>query len=226
MSKDITYVGLDVHKDTIAVAYARGSGEPTVWGIVPNKPQAVAKVMRRLGSFEQLSCCYEAGPCGYALYRQLRELGIECRVVAPSQIPVKPGDRVKTDRRDARKLASLLRNGDLEPVWVPDVEHEGFRELTRARDAAKRDLQRHRNQATKLLLRLGVTPSFGIKRWGKAYWMWIEAVKRHRSQTWSWTVSSIGAPGRRVVERIEREMSRLSQDPFLRVLPNCRRCEG
>lgn len=177
MSKDITYVGMDVHKDTIAVAYARGSGEPTVWGIVPNKPQAVAKVMRRLGSFEQLSCCYEAGPCGYALYRQLRELGIECRVVAPSQIPVKPGDRVKTDRRDARKLASLLRNGDLEPVWVPDVEHEGFRELTRARDAAKRDLQRHRNQATKLLLRLGVTPPFGIKRWGKAYWMWIEAVK-------------------------------------------------
>lgn len=177
MGKDITYVGLDVHKERIAVAYARGSGELVGWGVVPNKPEAVVKVMRQLGPFEQLSCCYEAGPCGYTLYRQLAELKIKCLVVAPSEIPVKPGDRVKTDRRDARKLASLLRSGDLEPVWVPDVEHEGFRDLTRAREAAKRDLQRHRNQATKLLLRLGICPPAGIKNWGRAYWVWIEALK-------------------------------------------------
>jgi transposase len=177
VDKDITYVGMDVHKDTIAVAYARGSGEVVGLGIFANKREVMEKVMRRLGPFDQLSCCYEAGPCGYVLYRQLTELKIRCWVVAPSKIPVKPGDRVKTDRRDARRLVSLLRSGDLEPVWVPGVEHEGLRDLTRAREAAKRDLQRHRNRVTKLLLRLGIDAPAGIKGWGKGYWRWIQALK-------------------------------------------------
>ncbi len=177
MEKDITYVGMDVHKDTIAVSYARGDSRPQGWGVIPNKVNVVLKTLRKLGSFDRVYCCYEAGPCGYVLYRKLTEAGIRCIVVAPSLIPQKPGDRVKTDRRDAGELASLLRSGDLSPVWVPDVEHEGLRDLTRAREAARRDLQRHRNQVSKFLLRLGVYPPDGVKNWSHGYWKWIEALQ-------------------------------------------------
>ena len=117
--KSTTFVGLDVHKETIAAAVARaGGGDAESLGIYPNTPEAVRKLLRKLGAKSGLRVCYEAGPCGYALYRQLKREGIACLVIAPSLVPKKPGDRVKTDRRDARNLARLLRSGDLTSGWV------------------------------------------------------------------------------------------------------------
>jgi transposase len=176
--KDTQFVGLDVHKETIAVAVAKlDRGEAESIGTIPNNPQAVAKLLRKLGPAEGLQFCYEAGPCGYGLYRQLVKAGAMCTVVAPSLIPQSPGDRVKTDRRDAQKLARLLRSGDLTPVWVPDEQQEALRDLTRAREDAKEDLLRKRNQLSKFLLRLDLRPPTGIKAWTKAYRQWIEGLQ-------------------------------------------------
>src|SRR3712207_3284173 len=109
MEQDTKFVGLDVHKATIAVAVADGAGcEPRTLGTIPNQPEAVARLVRKLAPAGRLRCCYEAGPCGYGLQRQLTQLGASCVVVAPSLVPTRPGDRVKTDRRDALKLARLL----------------------------------------------------------------------------------------------------------------------
>src|SRR5438067_11435383 len=154
--RQIRYLGLDVHKATIAVAIADESGAPTRYGSIANEPSAIRTLMTRLGGEDvQLHVAYEAGPTGYALHRQLTKLGIECMVVAPSLIPVRPGDKVKTDRRDALKLARLLRSGDLTPVWVPDQEHEALRSLVRSRADAKVDELRAKHRLSKFLLRLG-----------------------------------------------------------------------
>lgn len=135
-----TYVGLDVHKDTIAVAVARpGCEGAESLGVVPNKPEAIAKLVQKLGVVENLFFCYEAGPCGYGIYRQLVAIGARCMVVAPSLVPQRAGDRVKTDRRDAKKLARLLRSGELSSVWVPDENQEALRDLVRAREDAQEE---------------------------------------------------------------------------------------
>ena len=134
------YVGLDVHKDSISVAYAAdGRPEPAQFlGPIGTRQCDVDKMIRRLHSkAPHLIFAYEAGPCGYVLYRYLTAKGFDCRVVAPSLIPKRPGDRVKNDRRDAVELARLLRSGDLTPVYVPAVEDEAIRDLCRARDATR-----------------------------------------------------------------------------------------
>ena len=175
---DRKYVGLDVHKVTIAVAVAdEGRGEVRSYGTIKNSPEAVATVVKRLGPAERLVCCYEAGPCGYGLQRQLVGLGAECTVVAPSLIPTRPGDRVKTDRRDAVKLARLLRSGELTSVWVPDAEHEALRDLSRAREQARDARHRSRQQLSKLLLRLGVEEPSGTTRWSQRYHAWLEGLQ-------------------------------------------------
>ena len=135
--KKVRFLGLDVHADTIAVAVAEPDGEVRSLGIIPNREESVGKLVKKLGPPEQWQACYEAGPTGYVLYWQLTGLGVKCEVVAPTLVPVKPGDRVKTDRRDARKLAQSYRSGDLTAVWVPDEAHEALRDLVRAREAAK-----------------------------------------------------------------------------------------
>ena len=139
MGKSIRYVGLDVHADTIAVAICEGGGEGRSLGTIPNRPEPIRKLVKRLEPISTLRVCYEAGPTGYALYWQLAGLGVKCEVVAPTLVPVKAGDRVKTDRRDAEKLARSYRSGDLTAVWVPDAAHEALRDVVRAREAAKKD---------------------------------------------------------------------------------------
>jgi transposase len=174
MENNIRFVGFDVHAATIAVAVAEGSGEVSSLGVIPNQPDAVRKLIRRLGPADRLWVCYEAGPCGYALYWQMIELGVKCEVVAPTLIPVKPGERVKTDRRDARKLARSYRAGDLTAVWVPDRAHEALRDLVRAREVAKADQLRARHRLLKLLLRQGRRPPAGVRAWSAKWWAWIK----------------------------------------------------
>ena len=137
MSK-IRFIGLDVHAGTIAIAVAEPTGEVRSIGVISNRLESIRKAMAKLGPAKQLKACYEAGPTGYVLYWQLTQLGVSCEVIAPSLVPAKAGDRVKTDRRDAEKLARCYRNGDLTPIWVPDAAHEALRDLVRAREMPNR----------------------------------------------------------------------------------------
>ena len=172
--KKVRVLGLDVHADTIAVAIAEpGEGEVRSLGAIPNREESVRKLIKKLGPPEQLKACYEAGPTGYGVHRQLTSMGIECMVVAPSLIPKRPGDKVKTDRRDALKLARLLRSGDLTPVWVPDEAHEALRNLVRARADAKADQLRAKHRLSKFLLRQGCHPPVGMKNWSQRHFQWL-----------------------------------------------------
>ena len=141
MANSVTlFVGMDVHKESISVAYCREheSEPPHFVGKIGTRKADIEKMVRRLQSkASYLVFAYEAGPCGYVLYRHLTSKGLECRVIAPSLIPKRPGDKVKTDRRDSVEIARLLRSGDLTPVYVPLVEDEAIRDLCRARDAAR-----------------------------------------------------------------------------------------
>jgi transposase len=153
------FVGLDVHKDSIAVAYAEGLRDdpPRFIGSIGTRHADIDKLVRRLQSkAATLVFAYEAGPCGYVLYRYLTAKGFDCRVVAPSLIPKRPGDKVKTDRRDAVEIARLLRSGDLTKVYVPSVEDEALRDLCRARDATLITLKAAKLRLKSFLLRLGM----------------------------------------------------------------------
>jgi transposase len=177
MNTRLRFVGLDVHADTIAVAVAEQGGEVRDMGIIPNRPEAVRKLIAKLGDVEQLRVCYEAGPTGYGLYWQLLKLGVECAVIAPTLIPTKPGERIKTDRRDAAKLARCHRAGELTAVWVPDKEHEALRDLVRQREAAIKDRHRARQRFGKFLLRHGCNNPEKMTRWTMKYMAWIKTLK-------------------------------------------------
>jgi transposase len=172
--RNVRFVGLDVHAETIAVAVAEVGGEVRSLGVIPNRSESVRRLMGKLGKPESLRVCYEAGPTGYVLYWQLSELGVHCEVIAPTLVPVKAGDRVKTDRRDAEKLARCYRAGDLTAVWVPDAAHEALRDLVRARLAAKRDQLRARHRLSKFLLRQGRCAPAGTTAWTDKYLRWVK----------------------------------------------------
>jgi transposase len=169
------FVAFDTSKLRNAVAIAEGGrqGEVRFLGEIENEEAATTKLVRKLAAkYRQLTFCYEAGPTGYDLYRLIKHHGHDCVVAAPSLIPKKPGDRVKTNRRDALSLVKLLRAGELTAVWVPDPRHEAMRDLTRAREAAVEDLRSKRQQVMSLLLRLGRRYS-GKRTWNKAYMEWL-----------------------------------------------------
>lgn len=186
MEKKVRFLGLDVHAETIAVAVAESNGEVRSIGVIANRADSVRKLVKKLGPAEQLRACYEAGPTGYVLYWQLTELGVDCAVVAPTLVPVKVGDRVKTDRRDAVKLARCHRAGDLTAVWVPDARAEALRDLARAREAAKQDHLRARHRLSKFLLRSGQRPAPGVKAWTQPYLAWVRQLRYEQAgQEWT-----------------------------------------
>jgi transposase len=174
----ITYVGLDVHKEGIVVAVAAGGlrGEVREYGRIANTPTALDRLLRKLGGDGMsLRFCYEAGPCGYGIQRHVSAQGHECIVVAPSLIPRRAGDRIKTDRRDAVSLARLHRAGELTAVWVPDARHEAMRDLVRARLDAVHSLRRVRQQLSGFLLRQGC--HYGRPAWTKLHRRWLAGLK-------------------------------------------------
>jgi transposase len=178
MAKSITYIGLDVHKDTIAVALAEVGlrGEVREYGKIPNTPAALKALSAKLArTGRHLRFCYEAGPCGYGIQRHLAGMGHDCAVVAPSLIPRKPGERIKTDRRDAINLGRLHRAGELTPVWVPDQVHEAIRDLVRARQAAVRTLRQARQQLSGFLLRHGY--HYHRPAWTLLHRRWLASLK-------------------------------------------------
>jgi transposase len=199
------FVAFDTSKsrNAVAIADAGRSGEVRFVGEIENSGASTAKLVRKLAAkYERLTFCYEAGPTGYGLYRQIRSLGHACIVVAPSLIPKKPGDRVKTNRRDALSLAKLLRAGELTAVWVPDPRHEAMRDLTRARGAAVEDLRAKRQQVSSFLLRRGLHYP-GKKTWTKAHLSWLASQKlEHPEQRIAFEEMLLAV--RQAQERIER----------------------
>ena len=185
MKQYSTFVGMDVHKNSIEIAIAQQgrNGEVRSYGKIDGTLAALDKVVRKLVSKgNHLHFVYEAGPCGYQIYRHLTAKGYDCTVVAPSRVPKKSGDRIKNDRRDARKLARLHRAGELTAVYVPDAEDEAIRDLTRAREDAKIDQKKAKQRLLAFLLRSGFRYS-GKAAWSKAHMRWLSDIKMpHPSQ--------------------------------------------
>ena len=173
MSNSTRFVGLDVHRDTIAVAVCPTVGPTEFVTELPNHLPKVRQFFERLQAGGPLQVCYEAGPCGYVLQRALQSWAIPCEVIAPSLIPTKPGDRRKTDKRDAVKLATSYRSGDLAVVRVPSQDEERVRGLTRARLAFTHDVHETRQQILKFLLLRGHAFRAGKKAWTKAFHAWL-----------------------------------------------------
>ena len=169
--------------------------------------ESIRKLIGKLGPVKSLKCCYEAGPTGYVLYWQLTQLGVACEVIAPSLIPTKAGDRGKTDRRDAEKLARCYRAGELTPVWVPDADHEALRDLVRAREAAKKDQLRHRHRLGKFLLRHGKRPVDAGQAWTQKYLNWIRIHVHFEQPALEATVKHY----REEVEHIAERIAKLEQ---------------
>jgi transposase len=180
-----TFIGMDVHKNSIEIAIAQQGreGEVRSYGKIDNTLDALDKVVRKLVSKgQQLHFVYEAGPCGYQLYRHLSAKGFDCQVVAPSRIPKPSGNRIKNDKRDARMLARLHRAGELTPVYVPLADDEAMRDLTRAREDAKSDQKKCKQRLMAILLRSGHRYS-GRTHWSQVHMRWLADIKMpHRAQ--------------------------------------------
>ena len=214
------FVAFDTSKlrNAVAIAEAGRAGEVRFLGEFENSAAATAKLVRKLaGKYGRLTFCYEAGPTGFGLYRQIKSLGHDCMVVAPSLIPQRPGDRVKTNRRDAVSLAKLLRAGELTAVWVPDERHEAMRDLTRVREAAVADLRSKRQQVVAFLLRHELRYG-GKQAWTKAHMGWLAGLKlAHLEQRIAFEemLLAVRQAGERI-ERLEQALRAAVEDWSLR----------
>lgn len=225
MKHSIRFIGLDDSKDSIEVAVAEAGqrGEVRRYGSIRNTPEALRKLVRRLGRPKTLSFVYEAGPNGYGIYRELQALGASCVVVAPTQTPRRAGRRIKTDPRDAATLARLHRAGELSAVWVPDEPTEAMRDLTRAREDAKYAETRARQRLSCFLLRRGRNYS-GKTRWGRTHVRWIRRQKfSHPAQQFCLEeyLEAVEEAGRRVAqfdEQIRQLTEGWSRAPVVKAL--------
>jgi transposase len=215
MKEFTKFIGLDVHKETIAVSVAEGNGgEVRYEGEIANTPEALNKLVRQLKKANtDLKFCYESGPCGYGIYRQLGDLGWDCKVVATSLIPKKAGDRIKTDRRDSMMLARLLRAGELTAVWVPDGAQEALRDLTRAREDMKHLQRQAKQRLLAFLLRHNQRYS-GASNWTQAHFRWFETVKFEQpsqQRVLQAYINAVTDCGKRVAE-LDRDIEQTAQD--------------
>src|SRR5665213_1164765 len=171
------YVGLDVYKDTIAIAYAEADSreEPRFLGTTTHRVGSVTKALSKLGEPEHFTVCHEAGPCGYGLVRELRKRGFSCVVIAPSRVARKPADRIKTDRRDALLLARLHRAGELTAIAIPEPDDEALRDLVRAREDSVHDQRQVRQRLRAFLLRQGRVYE-RKKAWGPAHELFLSRI--------------------------------------------------
>ena len=228
MFEGTTVIGLDVHKRSIAVAVRRPGIEGIEEEQLPHERSAVASWARRWKrqSGGRLVCAYEAGACGYALQRQLESLGIACQVVAPSLVPRRPGERIKTDRRDARKLAEYLQAGHLTAVRPPTPAEEAARDLCRAREDANQDRMRCRHRLSKFLLRRGISYSAGKKAWTQAHRAWLgrvafdEPAEQAVFDDYRLAVAQVDAR----IEALDRKLETLAQAPAYRQAVGALRC--
>ena len=201
----VAFIGIDVSKNAYVIAIAEDgrNGEVRGLGSIPANPNAVGKLLKKIAArFSRLHVCYEAEPTGYGLYRQIKSLGFECCVVAPSHTPTKPGDRIKTDRRDAERLARLLRTGELTPIWVPDETHEAMRDLVRARESAARDQRHKRQMISSFMLRHGRT-YHRPKTWTMRYRRWLQR-QTFDHQAQQIALQEMVLAERHAVERVDR----------------------
>ncbi len=226
MSEGTTFIGLDVHKRSIAVAARQGS--EVCEEQLPNERAVVSRWAQRWKRKSQgrLVCAYEAGACGYALQRQLEGVGIECQVVAPSLVPRKPGERIKTDRRDARKLAEYLQGGHLTEVHPPTPAQEAARDLCRAREDAQQDRMRCRHRLSKFVLRRGIVYTPGRKHWTAAHQAWLAKLSFHEPaeqivfEDYRLAVAQLDAR----IEALDRQIEALAQTPPYRAAVGALRC--
>ncbi len=229
MKKIIHYIGLDVHKETIAVSIApQNSTEVRRYGIIGGTLDAVEKVIKKLlQDGVELRLVYEAGPCGFVLCRYLRSKGLHCDVVAPSLIPKKASDRVKTDRRDADQLARLYRAGELTAIHVPDPEDEAIRDLVRARTAAVGDLRQARNRLKGFLLRLGFRYT-GKKSWNDAHRRYLSGLvmpqppQQIAFQEYIHAIDDVSQRLDRLTKAVEDTLAGWKGEPVVRALMSLR----
>jgi transposase len=226
MDEPITYVGIDAHARELHLAMLRGDGGPSAEWTLPNEARAIERLRRRLerDAPGRIECCYEAGPTGYGLQRRLTAGRVRCRVIAPSLVPEKTGDRIKTDRRDARKLAQLLRADLLTTIEAPSAEAEAVRDMIRARDDARVDMIRSRHRLSKLLLRRGhVYPGTA---WSKRYWEWLphlewpHAAERHVVRDYELAIRHVS--GR--LDELDRAIEELAATPPYQAAVAALRC--
>jgi len=224
MSIKVRYIGLDVHKETIVIAIAdAGRGEAKAWKTLPYDLPRLIKAIALIADGAEVEVCYEAGPTGYGIQRALQKAGYTCHVVAPSLIPVKSGNRVKTDRRDAAKLAHFLRSGDLTAITIPDEERESLRDLERSRDDAKRAERVTRQQLGKFLLRRDLRYTEGIN-WTKKHLDWVRRLQLEDEVTqtvlddYLLTVENATERVKRLTNALEEKILASSLAPLVRGL--------
>ena len=229
MKKIVYYIGLDVHKETIAVAIApAGSTEVRQYGIIGGSLDAINKLIKKIGGEGiELRFVYEAGPCGFVLCRHLKSKGFHCEVVSPSQVPKKASDRVKTDRRDAAQLARLFRAGELTAIHVPDQEDEAVRDLVRARTCAMEEQRRARLRLKGFLLRLGFRYS-GKTSWNDAHKRYLsglimpQAPQQIVFQEYIHAIDDATARLERLTQAVEDALTDWKWEPVVRALMTLR----